>query len=710
MRAVAGGPLSTITHPTLPVSAAGAQSSQPAISALPTPRIDSLLATHHRRQQQRELVQALHVDHRLETIERKLATLNTRTAHGKQTVEHRSMKRAAADSELEDDGSGDTEHGSAEQASERKWVHDPSHLAESIKRKQPLSTYMSAQTQTEPSSGTDTTTQASPLLPSYEQLQQQMLQLQAELTSAREERQAEKEAMNIRQRELDDRLKEAQEQLQSQVGMAVERMKERDEHAVEAHKWRDECNSLNTLSQQSQQALEESTRREAEATTEAKRESKLRIEAEKQWEQQLEQLRLQLSHAQTDEARMRSQRDRAEAEERRVQLEKETLDGQVKEQQQREQKLTEDIAALSQQVKQLQSHSSELQQQTRQAKETEAVVTERLARDRLLLEEQRRQLTDKLTESEARLTALSSHYVDKQRDVSDLKELIKLSVRSEREARVEADEAQEEVRRRGQQLVDMQRQWQHERSGWKDESDRLQVQLQAYQTEQQTVAEVRSQLLLVQSELDELRKQTSRSDTLIQCRAHWADAGLTFHSACRLLSLARDRLLEDKRRLEQQLTVEQLSHSQHYTAHTDELQSLRNELLLKAKLYDDHTDSLATTQQQLRAARAQLDKVGEREKDMERQVGYLEEQRRELQRQVEELTEQLGEWREKGKGRNWQRKQLDELHATQQLNTQQLVHNTHTTHAHIPAFRFTTDSAGPALTHCHRLLSPSHCS
>ena len=125
--------------------------------------------------------------------------------------------------------------------------------------------------------------------------------------------------------------------------------------------------------------------------------------------------------------------------------------------------------------------------------------------------------------------------------------------------------------------------------------------------------------------------------------------------------------------------MEQLSHSQHSTAHTDELHSLRNELLLKTKLCDDHTDSLTATQQQLKAVRVQLDRVGERERDVERQVGYMEEQRRELQRQVEELTERLGEWREKEKERKGLRKQLDELHEAQLQHTQQLVYNTTTT-------------------------------
>ena len=160
-----------------------------------------------------------------------------------------------------------------------------------------------------------------------------------------------------------------------------------------------------------------------------------------------------------------------------------------------------------------------------------------------------------------------------------------------------------------------------------------------------------------------------------------------FAPPCLLLT----RLLEDKRHLQQQLTVAQLSHSQHSTVHTDELHSLRNELLLRTKLCDDHTDSLTAAQQQLKTVRAQLEKAAERERDMERQLGYMEEQRRELQRQVEEMSEQLGEWREREKERKWLRKQLDDSHGQQQHQTQQLVPQ-HTHHSPITHTRSTSPS------------------
>ena len=141
--------------------------------------------------------------------------------------------------------------------------------------------------------------------------------------------------------------------------------------------------------------------------------------------------------------------------------------------------------------------------------------------------------------------------------------------------------------------------------------------------------------------------------------------------------LCLSRLVEEKRQVERQLAVEQQSHAQHSTAHADELHALRNELLLKAALCADHTDSLAAAQQQLTAARAQLDRAAERERDGEGQAGYLEEQRRELQRQVEELGGREGEWRERERERRWLRAQLDELHDAQQQHAQQMVRQRH---------------------------------
>ena len=504
--------MSTVTHHTSSTTAAlsSAALKQTGIAAVPTPRIDSLLASRHRRQQQqRELVQALHVDHRLELIERKLATFNSRTPTS--STDHRFSSSKATRSVAEDDGSDDTEN-RGERAGDTERVLKPGHRGESVKRKQPGAT-QSAQTQTEPSDVTDTATQSSHL-PSYQQLQEQMLQLQAELSAAREQGLTERAAMEARQLGLEEKLGEVEGQLQSRVSAAVERMTERDEHQLETRRWRDECTNL---SKQHHQALEESKQREAEAHAEADKERKLYTESARRWQDQLEQLQRQLNHTQVEEARMQLERDRAEAEVRRMQVDKERLESEVRQQEQREQRLTTDVAALSQQVKQLQSQLSESQTQTRQAKEAETVAADRLARDRLLWEQDRRQLCDKLTDVELRLTALSSHYVDKQRDVSDLKELIKLSVRNEREARREADEAREEVRRRDEQLSDVQRRCQHERSEWQEERETVRQQLQAYQLEQQAASDSRSKVLSAHTELDELKKQATKS---AKCMPH----------------------------------------------------------------------------------------------------------------------------------------------------------------------------------------------
>ena len=87
-------------------------------------------------------------------------------------------------------------------------------------------------------------------------------------------------------------------------------------------------------------------------------------------------------------------------------------------------------------------------------------------------------------------------------------------MKNERDARREADEAAEEVRRREEQWLNVQRQWQRERSEWQEEKDRLLQQLQAYQVEQQTAGDLRNRLVLTHAELEELKKHTSRSDTL----------------------------------------------------------------------------------------------------------------------------------------------------------------------------------------------------
>ena len=198
----------------------------------------------------------------------------------------------------------------------------------------------------------------------------------------------------------------------------------------------------------------------------------------------------------------------------RMQLEVQKSSSDVRERDQSVQKLTADVSALSQQVVQVQSQNSDLQLQQRQAKEAEAVAGERLARDRLLWEEDRRRLGDELADAEQRLAALSARYVDKQRDVSDLKELIKLSVRNEREARREADEAREKARQREEELAEVQRQWQRERSEWQQERDMAHQQLYAYQLEQRAASDVRGKLLLAQAEVEELKKQSVKSKLL----------------------------------------------------------------------------------------------------------------------------------------------------------------------------------------------------
>ena len=494
MRAVAGGPLSTITLPTTfasPLVTASTTTSQRGIAALPTPRIDSLLASRHRRQQQRELVQALHVDHRLERLEHTLAALNQR----KPLSTPKQRPTVSSDGERSDEGQAsdvESKLSSARQPDRTKRRHAITHTSH---------------TQTEPSDEAVPVSQ-SPPLPSYEQLQQQMVQLQAELSAARKQRWEERETAEARQRETERRLGEAEGQLQEQASAALQRMKERDEHEAEARKWRDECNKL---SGQHLQAVLDGKQREAEARSEADRERRLHVEAQKQSEDQLEQQRRQLSQLQADEAKVRIDKARLEAEVHRMQIDVQNLSGVAREREQSGQRLTADVSALSQQLLQLQSHTPELQQQARQAKEAEAVATERLARDRLLWEENRRQLSDALAECEQRLAALSAHYVDKQRDVSDLKELCKLSVRNEREARREADEARDEAGRRAEQLAELQRQWQRERAQWQQERDKVQQQAYAHQLEVQAAGDARGKLLLVLAEVAELKKQADRS-------------------------------------------------------------------------------------------------------------------------------------------------------------------------------------------------------
>ena len=671
--------------PALPVptwSASDVASVSPSLPVLSTPRIDTLLASHHARHHkarasERELLHALHVDSRLEAVESHLAALRVRqspepspTASPKkrpaQALHRRSVRGRRHSSE-------ETEVDVQSVAAEVQRIAEKH---EAVKAKLERATAARRESEWEErrkkgddgpqiSSRTDAAqddaqvqsikeavppSQVVPLPdPRVAQLEEQLAVLQSALEEERAHRAREKTEAARVQEEASATAVRLHGELAAEKVHSATRARESEELqqqlAAATRRSREAEEALARLEKELRQNEERTRRSEAAAL----------YEEERRWSERLTRAERQLADAEASERRTRAELARKddECEQLRRSLlhtQPQLSQAEVSERALRAgcEELTASVSRLQQSLREAEEESA---REKRERAETSRRGEEQRAREKEEWQVERQRLVRVCEEMEQRLAALQRYYLQRQHDVSDLKELLKLSVKRERDAAVQVEQLRLETGEALKAAAEWKGRWEADSREWEVQRSTLQALAAAHESLQRAGAELTHKLGESQSEAQRLR------DDNVKLRREVEEQKRSVApppAAAATLRLTRRRVQLMWPALLCVLLVRRMAG----LVETALLDAVRDELLVQKKVVENQTDSLRSLQAQLQQLKTSSEQTARKDGDHNRQLAYLTQQRDELQRRLEDLQaqlahgqEQLEMWREKDRQR-----------------------------------------------------------
>ena len=291
--------------------------------------------------------------------------------------------------------------------------------------------------------------------------------LQEEATATATRLQAE---LTAQKANLSARAREA-EQLQSDLAAATRRARESEE----AHA---------RLEKEMRQSEERMRRSEAAAS----------YDEERRWSERVARVERQLADAEASDKRTRTELARKDDEFEQLRLSllhtQRLLSQAEASERTRKAQCDELTASLSRLQQTLRDAVEELAQEKRERVEgTKRADVER-ARQAEEWQVEKQRLTRMCEEVEQRLAALQRHYLQRQQDVSDLKELLKLSVKRERDAALQVDRLRLEQSEALKAAEEWKRRWEKESREWEAQRSTLQPLAASYEAQQRAVADM----------------------------------------------------------------------------------------------------------------------------------------------------------------------------------------------------------------------------
>ena len=324
-------------------------------------------------------------------------------------------------------------------------------------------------------------------------LEQKLATVEASLATERSDRERERSEAERRLNTASDLAKRVQVELEEQMALTSKRMREMEEQhhlalTAAVREARESKEATDRLEREMRVMEEKMRRADAAIHRDAAGE-------ERRWSERQDRLERQLSDAESNEKRMRAELSRKDEDCEQIRRSLQSIQQQLQQSQEAERRCNAQLDGVTAEVARLRQSAHTAEELHRREREEHYTAMRQLQtereKDKAEWLEEKQRLVRGSEEVEQRLSALHRHYLQRQQDVNDLKELLKLSVRKEREAVSEVEQRRAEAAEALRVAEEWKRRWATESREWEAQRTAL-LQHQALhsEVEQKSFAEV----------------------------------------------------------------------------------------------------------------------------------------------------------------------------------------------------------------------------